>query len=57
MTDKLMQDTRELLYELVQYSAENREELKTWQKESKKRQEKVDKQIAETNRGVVVCIL
>ncbi|MDM8520714.1 hypothetical protein QUF64_11735 [Anaerolineales bacterium HSG6] len=43
MTDKLMQDTRELLYELVQYSAQNREELKVWQ-------EKTDRQIAETNK-------
>ncbi|MDM8531148.1 hypothetical protein QUF63_08240 [Anaerolineales bacterium HSG25] len=40
MTDKLLQDTRELLYELVQYSAQNRKELKVWQEKSQARQEK-----------------
>jgi len=40
MTDKLMQDTRELLYELVQYSAENRENLKAWKLENQQQLKK-----------------
>ncbi|MDM8520927.1 hypothetical protein QUF64_12835 [Anaerolineales bacterium HSG6] len=43
MTDKLMQDTRELLYELIKYSTDHREE---WEKS---RQE-LRKQIANTNK-------
>jgi len=51
MTDKLMQDTRELLYELVQYSAENREELKAWkleiQQQNEQSKKEADRQRAE----------
>jgi len=40
MTDKLMQDTRDLLYELIKYSTDHREEWEKSRKENEQRWEK-----------------